>query len=293
MRFSMARLAIGSAQFGLCYGVSNSAGKTTPAEVLRILNVANAAGVDTIDTAIAYGDSEAILGQVGLTRWRVISKLPGIGIGQQSVEEWVVQSVRGSVERLRIDRLHGLLLHRPGDLAGSYGEDLLRGLLRLKREGLVEKIGVSVYGPDEIDCVMNQFLPDLVQIPFSPVDQRALGSGLFSQLQRDGVEVHVRSIFLQGLLLMPPEARPSFFRRWDGIWRLWSRWLAENNLSPLQACLRFALQQSGISRVVVGVENVQQFQEILAASEGDLPVFPRGLQCADEELVNPSLWQKT
>jgi aryl-alcohol dehydrogenase-like predicted oxidoreductase len=288
----MRRLAIGSAQFGLAYGISNRQGKTDREEVARILSVAGAAGVDTIDTAVAYGDSEAALGAAGMAGWRIVSKIPAVPACQGDVAKWVVQSVRDSLTRLRINSLDGLLLHRPGDLDGSCGEQLLEGLLRVKKEGLVEKIGVSVYGPDEVRGVMNRFLPDLVQIPFSPVDQRVLRSGLLSQLQRDGVEVHVRSIFLQGLLLMPPEARPSFFQRWDGVWRLWSGWLAENSITPLQACLRFALQQPEISRVIVGVENVEQLEGILAAADGALPVLPRELQCADEELVNPSLWRK-
>ena len=289
----MHQLAIGSAQFGLAYGIANRNGKTALREVGRILGVARSAGVDTIDTAVAYGDSETALGDIGLQGWHVVSKIPAIPPGQADVAEWVLRSVRSSLKRLRTDKLAGLLLHRPGDLVGAAGEELLCGLMRVKAEGLAEKIGVSVYGPDEIVSAKKWFLPDLVQIPFNPVDQRAVRSGAISELCREGVEVHIRSVFLQGLLLMPAGTRPVFFDRWSGIWELWNRWLSENSLTPLQVCLRFALQQHGISRVVIGVESAEQLEEVLAAADGVLPVLPEEVQCSEDELVNPSLWQKT
>ena len=135
--------------------------------------------------------------------------------------------------------------------------------------------------------------PELVLKPINVVGLGAVRTGAISELCREGVEVHIRSVFLQGLLLMPAGTRPVFFDRWSGIWELWNRWLSENSLTPLQVCLRFALQQQGIRRVVIGVESAEQLEEILAAADGVLPVLPEEVQCSEDELVNPSLWQKT
>ena len=105
-----------------------------------------------------------------------------------------------------------------------------------------------------------------------------------------GVEIHVRSVFLQGLLLMDKKHRPSKFNKWSDIWNIWEEWLQDNKLTPLQASLAFALSGSRISRVVVGVDSLSQFEEILSASKVNLEEFPDELNVTDPILVNPSLW---
>ena len=118
------RLALGTVQFGRSYGIANQAGQVSPDQVAKILGRASTAGIDTLDTAIGYGDSEAVLGQIGVGRWQVISKLPEIPAECQDVTSWVQTAVMSSLERLGISRLRGLLLHRPEQLLGSQGDEL-------------------------------------------------------------------------------------------------------------------------------------------------------------------------
>ena len=160
----------------------------------------------------------------------------------------------------------------------------------LRREGLVRKTGVSIYGPDELDALCPRYSFELVQSPFSLVDRRLLRSGWLDKLTKQGTEVHGRSIFLQGLLLMSPTERPRKFDRWGALWSRYEAWLGQVGLSPLQACVRDAMSVAAISQVVVGVDSVVQLREITQAANGISPDVPSELRSEEPDLVNPARW---
>ena len=289
----MNRLALGTVQFGLAYGVANSSGCLTIPEAARVLGCAKLSGIDTLDTAIAYGRSEETLGQLGVNGWKVVTKLPAIPSDCPDVARWVDTEIGGSLGRLRIDRLHGLMLHRPGDLLGPAGPAYLSALDDLKARGIVDKVGVSIYAPEELESLFALRRFELVQAPISILDQRMISSGWMCRLAAEGVELHARSAFLQGLPLMPEGTRPERFARWNGTWKAWSAWLEETGLTPLQACLGFALSVEGVDRVVVGVDGVAHLEEILRESTARLPSLPAWPEPVDPMLLNPSLWNPT
>lgn len=130
-----------------------------------------------------------------------------------------------------------MLLHCPEQLLSEqHGKPLLKALQQLKTQGITRKIGVSVYGPEELDRLMDEMPFDLVQAPLNILDRRLVESGWARRLKDQGTEVHVRSAFLQGLLLMTPDQRPEKFARWRPVWSEWSRWPGKAGLTPLQAC---------------------------------------------------------
>lgn len=284
------RLALGTVQFGLPYGVANRTGQISLDEARAILSCAANHGIDTLDTAIAYGDSERRLGEVGVERWRVITKLPPVPQSCSDVAAWARECIAGSLARLRSTKLHGLLLHRALDLLAPTGDALYRELRAQQQRGVVEQIGVSVYGPEELEALCSRFEFDLIQAPFNVVDRRLADSGWLTRLQRQRTEVHVRSVFLQGLLLMEPDARPARFAAWQALWDTWQRWLADSGLTPLQACLAFALSHAGIARVVVGVDREAQLAEILASATTRDARPPAALTSCDAQLINPLSW---
>jgi aryl-alcohol dehydrogenase-like predicted oxidoreductase len=284
------RLALGTAQFGLDYGIANAGGKLSDSAVEAILHAARASGIDTLDTAIAYGDAEARLGRVGVAGLQVVSKLPAVPQGVEDIRGWVLESARGSLARLGVARLHGLLLHRPEDLLGDGGAGLLAGLSEAQDLGLVDRVGVSVYGPADLDALPPTFTPGLVQVPFSVLDRRVLDSGWLKRLEALGAEVHARSVFLQGLLLMPVAARPPWLERWRALFAEYDSWLEISGLTPVQACLRAALSVPGIHRVVVGVDGVAQLNELVATAGAPPVDLPEVLSTADIDLLNPARW---
>lgn len=284
------RLAIGTVQFGLPYGVANRTGQVSQENIAAVLDHARSLGIDTLDTAMDYGDSENRLGQAGVDRWRVVSKLSPIPDTVMNIAAWGLESVAGSLARLRIQKLYGLLLHRSQQLLGPAGNALYAELLALRDQGKVEKIGVSIYGPDELDALCPRFAFDLVQAPFNILDRRLATSGWLSRLHEAGTEVHVRSVFLQGLLLMRASDRPAAFGRWRPLWDQWHGWLEERALTPVQACLGFAFSHPEIDRLVVGVDSLEQLRAIVAGVEATPIAPPAGLTSEDLDLIDPSRW---
>ena len=286
----MQRLALGTVQFGLPYGIANSEGQVTREVAAGIVRAAAASGLDTLDTAIGYGDSEQRLGEIGVDTWRIVSKLPGVPEDCRDVTAWAHAAVDGALARLRVPRLHGLLMHSARDLLGSRGAEVSAALASVRASGKAGKVGVSVYGPAELDELARGGEFDLVQAPFSLVDRRLATSGWLRRLHADGVEIHVRSVFLQGLLLMRSPGRPSQFDRWGEFWRTFDSWLEQNHLAPLEACLGHVFSYPEIDRVVVGVDSLRQLREILAAGAVPPVVAPDALASEDPDLINPSRW---
>ena len=283
------RIALGTAQFGAAYGVANAGGQVSLESAREILGVARAAGVDTLDTAALYGASEATLGEIGVADFLVVTKLPGLPDDCRDVGDWVRAATRASLRRLKVASLAGLLLHRPSDLLGVNGEALFAALLALKSEGLVAKIGYSVYSPDELAALVKSFPPDLVQAPYNVFDRRLAASGWLSRLKSIGAEVHARSAFLQGLLLSPRGRWPEKFAPWHGLLENWHDWCEMRALTPMQAALAHALG-AGADRVVVGVDNAPQLRETIQASRGPGVDVTVDIQSADDALINPSRW---
>ena len=134
------------------------------------------------------------------------------------------------------------------------------------------------------------FLSILVQLPLNIFDRRLINNGMLELLSQQGLEVHARSIFLQGLMLMGNSSRPRKFDRWDSLWKSWSEWLNDYKISPLEASIRYAMSFSEISKVLVGIDSVNQLIEIMDAASGVLPPIPNELYTDDSLLLNPSNW---
>ncbi len=283
------KLALGTAQFGLAYGIASPQPQIAYAESKAIIDYAAGQGMTVLDTAMGYGDSEARLGEIGVDAWKVISKLPEVPIGENAAT-WITSAVKASLEKLKIQSLYGLLLHRPAQLLGDQGPEIHAALQRLKAEGLVKKIGVSIYQPYELEGVFSVGHVDLVQSPLSVLDRRLITSGWLDRLADCGVEVHARSVFLQGLLLMTADQRPRKFDRWSGLWDRYHEWVAASGLSPLEACLAYVSAIPEVRQVVVGVNGLNHIKEILQAQMSLSPTWSPGLATDDEELLNPLAW---
>jgi len=284
------KIALGTVQFGMRYGVANQAGQVPEQEVADILAYARAGGVDTLDTATAYGESEERLGRLSVSGWKVVSKMGAVPAGCTDIAGWFREEIEASLGRLGIGSLHALLLHDPKQLLDPRGDEIYSALCAAKIDGLTSRIGISIYDPSELDLLTGRYTFDLVQAPFNVLDHRLLDSGWLDRLRRSGVEVHARSIFLQGLLLMTRDGRPEKFRRWDRLWAMWEGWLQQIDSAPLQACLAHALSFDEIGKVIVGVDSRDQLGEIMAASRAGRPGLPAGFQTDDEDLLNPSRW---
>jgi len=284
------RLALGTAQFGMKYGLSNTVGKVPQPEIQKMLNFALNNSIDLLDTAISYGSSEECLGHAGVSDFKVITKLPPIPDNCKNIYQWVEEQIAASRSRIGVDAFYGLLLHKSSDLIGVNGSELYTVLDAHRRNGEILKIGVSIYSPQELDLIYKKFSIDIVQAPFNLIDRRLHTTGWLDRLKSRGVEVHTRSIFLQGLLLMPSNDIPAKFNRWSDLWVRWNQWRLENTVSSIKACISFARQFGAIDRIIVGANSLGELQEITNAFSSDFfEPFP-DVESSDEMLLNPSNW---
>lgn len=284
------KLALGSAQFGSDYGVSNKTGQVCPVELRRILNSARHHSIDLIDTAINYGSAERVLGDAGVQDFNIVTKLPSPPAGVD-LDSWIELTIGESLERLRAVSLHGVLIHAPSILKGPQGASVFGALMNLKRKGIAKKIGVSVYSPDEIYELFSLFDFDLVQAPFNILDRRLMQSGCLDFLSKKEVEIHGRSMFLQGLLLMSEPDQCLYFPRWKRLWREWHAWLEETGIDAVEACVNFLNAYSLIDKFLVGVERHDQLDQIVKAFDSSLSnEVPTQFSCDDLSLIDPTKW---
>jgi len=288
-------IALGTVQFGKNYGIANNLGRISQNEVCEILRVAAEVGICTLDTAISYGESEGVLGSCGVNNWEIITKLPNIPEHCSNIESFMIREIEASLSRLRVESIHGLLLHQPEQLLGGDADEIVRALRLIKSMGYVKKIGISIYSVNGLEELLRLDVCDLIQAPLNILDRQLVESGWSKRIKNLGLELHIRSVFLQGLLLMPLKKRPQKFNRWLHIWNQWEQWLDETGITPFQACLAYAFSVKDVDRLILGVDSLKQFNELLNAVNTGLPklgALPEWPNLPDVELINPSYWDK-
>jgi aryl-alcohol dehydrogenase-like predicted oxidoreductase len=290
------KIGLGTVQFGMDYGVSNDKGQTGLEEAARTLGYAISTGIRVLDTAPLYGTSEELLGSI-LPRYHpfsVVTKTPKFNktqITTLDAQELKKEFMR-SLGRLRQGSVYGLLVHSVGDLFRPGGYFLMEAMHALKARGLVTKVGVSVYCPDDLEFVLREFSVDLVQLPLNVFDQRMKSQGYLTRLKKAGIEIHARSIFLQGLLLMRPQKLPAYFSKVRPHIENYHKLLRQNNLSPVRAAVGFVAGVKELDAVIVGVTNHQELQEV--CTEIKSPFKLDGLKefaLEDASILNPSDWR--
>ena len=291
------RLGLGTVQFGMHYGVSNRRGQPDETETAAILARAAEAGAGYLDTAVAYPNSEALIGRhlAAESAFKIVTKTAPIveaGLDRGHTTR-ILETLAQSMDRLRTSHLHGLLVHQAADLRKPGWEHLVEALNEAKSRGWVGHIGASVYNEEQLELVESRFRPDIVQGPFNALDTRLISSACFARLKVRGTQMHARSVFLQGLLLMQPSTLPAYFEPVKAtLASLQTSWAAEG-VSSLAGCLGFVLGHPDIDATIVGVNSVLEFEEILSAATSRLPERQATFgspQSIDARYLDPSLW---
>ena len=284
------KIALGTANFGQKYGLSKKNIKSNK-KIEKILKFSNSSNINLIDTSSNYGSSEILLGKNSLKNFKLVTKIKTSIKEKKSnnLENIIYKKVEKSLLKLNIKKLYAILLHDINDLKGNRKHLIIKVLKKLKKKKLVSKIGISIYDPKELDFIWSFWKPDIVQCPFNILDQRIFKSGWLNRLIKNRVEVHVRSIFLQGLLLKNEKTVPKKFKKWNNIFRKWDKYCNEENISKLQACINFIKFFKKISYVVVGFENISQIKKITEYFNNNKKKYT-SLTCSGTKLINPRLW---
>jgi aryl-alcohol dehydrogenase-like predicted oxidoreductase len=283
------KLGLGATQFGLDNPVYAPRGRSPEKEAADSMSIAARAGVGVLDAAVQFPGAEAVIGRLlpRPTPFRVIIKAARADRGPDYVE----QEARASIARLGLTAVDSIIVQSAAELFGPFGQRLWDRLRALKDAGLVNRIGVSAFASDDPVGIARRFRPDIIQAPASLLDQRLLVSGALAEIRGLGVEVQLRSIFLQGLIFMPPDRAPPNMKAAATRLSRVRRMIAEGRSDPLQAALGFALSRPEASTVIVGVTSAAELQAILAAANSPPPDLDwDDMALDDETALDPRAW---
>ena len=263
-------LCLGTAQFGMHYGVTNKKNRLDSKDVNLILKYASNKSVRFLDTANSYGNAEELIGSSLLSgKFRIISKItfPKKKLSFIELKKTLENNIQKTLVDLNVDSLEGLLFHNPSDLKSNDGIDILNWIKDLKKSGLLKRIGISIYSEEDlIDLPIDSF--DIVQLPLSIYDQRFLRNNMISFLKNKNIAVHVRSIFLQGIILANMENFPEFFsKEFKDHHSRFIKILKINKTNALLEALNFIKNIENIEAILFGISNLKDLQDILLAWE--------------------------
>ncbi len=288
------KIGLGTVQFGLPYGISNISGQVNSQEVRKILETAIEYNCTVIDTAPSYGNAESILGENRdiLPSFRIFSKTPILKhCKSNKIRTFLESTFFKSLKNLGLEKIEGLLVHHASDLTGNNGQKIISVLRKLKAQGIVKKIGYSCYTPEDAVNISDFFIPDIIQIPVNVFNQEFIHHPIFARLKKIKCEIHARSLFLQGLVFLSPDQVDPYFFPFKDFLNKFHYDLNNEGISPLEACLNYVLQISGIDYVLIGICCKNELQDVIKASHSVIRNIPWNIyRNNDPRFINPSFW---
>lgn len=263
------QLCIGTAQFGLNYGITNHVGKIPDDDIKTILSKAHKSNIFYIDTAQNYGSSEKEIGKykpLG-SNFKIVSKLSSLDLKDSTSKFKLFQiwndSLNLTLQNLKVEYLDSLLVHNAADFSKSYRYFLLEWLESLKAKSIVKKIGVSIYSAADLNNIPLEKI-DIIQLPFSIYDQRLLKNGTLKKLSNFNISIHIRSIFLQGLILNPSSNWPLFINKdFRHHHEKFCKYLTDENMNILDFIFWFLSEEIDIEAIVIGISSLREFEKVL------------------------------
>ena len=295
-------LCLGTVQFGMDYGIK---GQKQPSveQAIDMLDYATQNGINTIDTANAYGSAEDVVGAflekktIARDKLFIVSKFrPNLldDVGQDKYYEIMRNNLENTLSRLHTDYLDSYLLHSARYI---FDDEIIDTLNRLKADGLAERVGVSVYEPEEAKKCIERPNVDFMQLPYSIFDQRMEKAGVFEYAKNNNIQIHSRSAFIQGLILMEEDEVPPFLAKAKPIVKKISLLCERHGLSKISLAMNYVKQQSRISHLVFGVDNLEQLKEDIEIFSEDISTdiiddIAKEFTDIEADIVMPSLWKK-
>mgnify|MGYP006095556589 FL=1 len=286
------KLILGTVQFGLNYGVNNSAGKPSKENIKSILDSAYNSGIQLLDTAEAYGDSQNKIGEYhnnSTNKFNVITKFSS---NTEGFSLNIIERVYNNLKILDVDKLYCYMFHSFDDF-NKYFEKYRKDLLTLKRDGIINNIGVSLYSNDELESVLKFNEITLVQLPFNLLDNNNKRGNIIKKAKAKGIEIHTRSAFLQGLFFKNTSEFTVKIKPLEPYLNLLND-LCDEDYKMNDLALNYVCNQKNIDKVLIGVDNVHQLESnILSEKKNIKKELINNIEAIDVEetkLLNPSNW---
>lgn len=293
--YFVAKLCIGTAQFGSHYGIANRTGIVKMKDIIKIKKFAISNGIRTIDTARSYGlnaEGEKRLANVGIEEFTTLAKLPVTEPDKNRVS-WVIKSIKQSLQNLRLKTFNTVFVHNVNFLFDKKGKKIYEGLIKARKIGLIKNIGVSTYTIEEIKIIIKNFKKiNVIMLPFNLFDQRPLDTKILEKLTELNITIYARSAFLQGLILIDHKKIPKKFNKWQKKFKALDLLSKKLKMKKYEICLRYVLSNPFLDKVVVGSDNFAQLKKlIIIAKKGFLKLNIKKFKSNNEiNLINPSRW---
>ena len=257
------KLSIGTAQFGFKYGICNKGGIVNNKEVKKIIQFCKLKKINSIDTAQGYGKSHKVLGSLNLKNFQVTTKISNIKKKiNKELENCISLEIDKILKELNTKKVHALLIHDVSQLKGKFGKIFYNILQNMKKKKKFIKLGVSVYKKKDLEFIIKNYNIDIVNLPISVANQEFCKKNYLLKIKKKNIEIHARSIFLQGLLLSSHNHLPIKFKN-NKFFLQWFDWLQMNNYNSLDASLGFVKNIKYIDKIVIGVDNLDQLKMIV------------------------------
>tara|TARA_A100001015_G_scaffold309909_1_gene410236 strand:- start:164 stop:1549 length:1386 start_codon:yes stop_codon:yes gene_type:complete len=290
--FFINKIVLGTAQLGSNYGIANKTGKILIKDIKKIKQLALKEGMITVETAQAYKNSEKILGNVNFNKFNLISKIKKIDKNNiKNLKNLIKNSVKKSLKKMKIKKIYAFLFHNSENLLSKNGKEIFNALNMLKKNGTIENIGVAVYNVSELETLSKKYKFDIISIPFNLLDRRFEKSKVVRKLKKQNVKFYARSVFLQGLLLMKSDKMSKYFKKWKKTFNSLENYSKKNHISKFHMCLNFALSSKLIDKVVVGVNNFNQFRQIINYRLNHKKIYLPRFKNVNYKIINPNLWK--
>lgn len=287
------KIILGTAQLGLNYGINNNIGKPSTEDSIKILKTAGENGIIYLDTAEGYGNAQEVIGmyhQSFQNKFNIITKLHE---GSLQIFKNIEGVIKKDCELLHVNTLYGYLFHNINLYKKYFSKNEFKNL---KNENKINKVGVSVYTNEEAREVADNDDINIIQLPFNLLDNMNLRGDILQLLKSRGKEVHVRSVFLQGLFFMPPTELPAKLKYFEKYIRIISKIAEQNNILVQHLALMYVLQNKFIDKIIIGIESVSQINEHINLLKNQ-PILAEGIfhhinsiLVSKPDLLNPMNW---
>ncbi len=285
------KIVIGTANFNQNYGLINSKIKNFY-EANRILNYCRKKNIKYLDTSFSYNLSKKFINSLNFKDLNIITKIQLPKKNKKNFIDDLEKKLIKELKSYKANKFYALLLHNSKDLKSKYGNQLLKKIMYLKKIGLVNKLGVSIYETNELNLIFKKFTPNIIQLPINIIDRRFLEKKIILKLRKMKIQIQARSIFLQGILTKNPETLKSLKNNkklYEIILNLYN-WCAKKNFDLKEACLLFVKKQKSINFLTIGVESLEELKQNLSSLSKNKNFDLSRFVSKNKKIIDPRKW---
>ena len=285
------KIVLGTANFNQNYGLINTKIRNLD-EIKKILNYSRKKNIKYLDTSFSYNLSKKFIENLNFKHFKIITKIKLPKKNKKLFIEDLDKKIKRELKLYKVKKFYALLLHNVKDIKSKYGNELLKKIIYLKKIGLVNQVGVSIYETSELHLTLRKFTPNIVQLPINIIDRRFLEQKLISKLKKKKIKIQARSIFLQGILVKDPK-KLKFLKKNKKLYEIivsLYNWCSKKNVDLKEACLLFIKKQKNIEFLTFGTESLAQLKQNISSLRNNKNFDLSRFVTVNKKIIDPRKW---